>query len=114
MSGVNELLYHVALAAKPRARCHRVGGALGWPQAESVVMLGRQHRLAEARALECRHPLDRIERRGIEEHRARGAVALLLVAESIHAEMQEGSELLPLPRELIRRGKWWNAPGGTL
>ena len=66
------------------------------------MMLSRQHRLADARALECCHPLDRIERRGIEEHRARGAVAFLLVGERIHAEMQERGELLRLPRELVR------------
>src|SRR6516164_8311361 len=57
---------NVCFAVLERAALHAVIGLRRRPKTESVMMLGNENHIADARGLECPHPLVRIELRRIE------------------------------------------------
>ena len=79
-------------------------GGGGGPQAESVVVLGRDDRHAESGVAQRVHPLVGVESVGPEQRGILRAVAPFAVGEGVDAEMQEGGQLQLLPSELLPGG----------
>ena len=73
------------------------------PEAESVVVLGRQHDHAEPGVLEHLDPLVGVDRRREEEVGRLPPVAPLLTREGIDREVDEGRQLPLLPGQLLGR-----------
>ena len=74
------------------------------PEAEAVVVLGREDHHAEAGLFERPDPLVGIERRRVEQRRILRTVAPLPVGEGVNSKVQEGCQLHPLPGQLGFRG----------
>ncbi len=104
-AGVGNLAHHVPLTALPGAVLDRVLRVLRRPQAEAVVMLGREDQPLHACLLRRAHNLVGVERAGIEDRFRLIAVAPFLVGEGIHREVQKAIELQILPRPLSRAGQ---------
>ena len=104
MCGVGELLHHITLATLPWGGCHRVGGVARRVRHESIVVLDRQDRVTESVVTQSLNPAVSVEVRGIEPCRVLGAVAPLLVVESVDAEVHECGLASFLPFELGQRG----------
>src|SRR5262249_4783214 len=91
------------MAAAPWAGGDRVRRGPGGPQAETIVMLGRQNEPATAGLPGRARPLSCIERRGIEGRRIFVPVAPFAIGEGVHPEVEKERALVTLPRILIGR-----------
>jgi len=87
-------------AGPPRRGGHRVIGQRGRPEAEAVVVLGREHEAAEPAPRRDARPLARVERRGGEYGGVGVAGAPLGVREGVGPEVEEERHLRELPPEL--------------
>ena len=74
------------------------------PQAETVVVLGRQNQHFEARILQRGYPLCRIKIRGIEQGRVLCAISPFLAGKGIHAKVRKSREFKLLPGNLVGCG----------
>ena len=74
-----DLAHHVTFAVLPGAAFHAVVGLRGWPQTETIVVLGHEDDILCASGFDGAHPLIRIKLRGREYLRVGGAVAPLAV-----------------------------------
>ena len=94
-AGIGQLAQHVAFAAAPRAARDGVGRQRRGPQAEPVVMLGRDDDATKTGLLEDAHPLPRVERRRVEERGILAAAPPLDISERVRPEVDEGVRLHP-------------------
>lgn len=98
--GCGELGDDVPSPAPPRRGGHRVAGQCRRPEAETVVVLGREHDAAEPALRRDARPLARVEGRGSEHGGVGAAGAPLGVREGIGPEVEEERHLGELPPEL--------------
>ncbi|OEL13276.1 putative alpha-L-fucosidase 1 [Dichanthelium oligosanthes] len=98
--GGGELGDDVPGPASPRRGGHRVVGQRRRPEAEAVVVLGREHDAAEPAPRRDARPLARVERRGGEHGGVGAAGAPLGVREGVGPEVEEERHLRELPPEL--------------
>ena len=77
-------------------------GVLAGPEAEAVVVLGREDHPRDAGRLGGAHPLAGIKFRRIELLRILRSVAPFPVGERVHAEVDEGGDFVALPGDLPR------------
>lgn len=98
--GGGELADDVAGAALPRRGGHRVVRQGRGPEAEAVVVLGREHDAPEPSRRRRARPLARVERGGREHGRVGAAGAPLGIREGVGAEVEEEGHLGELPLEL--------------
>ena len=96
-AGVGELPDDIALSVLVRRVFHRMPGISRRPQAETVVVLGREDRSFETGSLERPDPLAAVERRGIELRGIFAPEPPLTAGKGIHIEMQERITLERLP-----------------
>ena len=99
-AGVGELTHQVALSIAPRRALHAVVGIGRGPEAEAVVVLGRQHDPLHAGRLERADPLVAVQSRGVEGRGGRIAVAPLHVVEGVESVVDEGVGFEALPGQL--------------
>ena len=105
---VDELANHVTVPVTPRALRDTVRRRLRRPEAETVVMLGRQDCRPRTSGARGGRPLRRVELRRIEDGRILLAIAPLAIAEGVDAEMKKERELVTLPGKLRpRRPRSW-------
>ena len=102
-AGLGDLADDVPLAAPPGRALDRMLREPARPEAEAVVVLGRQDEPAHAGGLEGPDPLAGVEGGRIEERRVLFPCPPLAVGEGVDAEMDEGLELEGLPGELALR-----------
>ena len=110
--GGGEFADDVPLAAPPSAGTHGIIGVLRGPQAEAVVVLGRDDHAREAAFFGDSYPLSGAEVCGVEDGGVHVAGTPLRVVEGVDAEVEEECHVAELPLELERvwegqDGKWW-------
>ena len=88
-AGIDKLAHHVAFAVFPGAVLDAMFGVLAGPEAEAVVVLGREDHPRDAGRLGRTHPLASIEFCRIEQLGVLGSVAPFPVGKRVHAEMDE-------------------------
>ena len=96
-ASITKFLYHIPLQGAVHdlmVRQRRI------PEAEAVVMLGRQDRGGEAALLQDPCPLPAVQLAGIEDRRRLGAVAPLHIREGIDGEVEERRLPPPVPLHL--------------
>ena len=99
-AGIRQVAHHVALAVAPGRVLDAVFGIGRGPQAEAVVVLGRQHDSLHAGSLERADPLVAVQVGRGECRGGRIAVAPLHVVEGVESVMDKGIGLELLPGNL--------------
>ena len=102
-TGVTQFLHHVTLSILPGRRSNRMFCGLGRPQAETVVMFGRQQYHLETDFLQLANPLFGIQIGGVEQSRIFFTIAPLSVGKGIDTKMQKGCQFHLLPFQLLGR-----------
>ena len=97
LTGLGRLPYHVPFAG---GILHAVLRVLGGPQAEPVVVLGRQYHPLHPRIPHCPGPLAAVQLLRIEDALVFRSVSPLPVGVGVHAEMHECVEACVEPRQL--------------
>ena len=101
-AGLGHLPDNVALPSPPRGILDRMLGEQARPEAESVMVFGRDDEALDPRGLDRLDPLAGIEIGRVEKPRVFRPLAPLAVGERVHAEMNKRLELERLPAELTR------------
>ena len=104
LARVGHLAHNVALAVAPWRAAHVVVVAGEGPQAEAIVVLGREYDALHAGAHESARPLLTVETLGVEGLGVGVTIAPLAVVERVEAEMYEGIGLHLLPVHLLLLG----------
>ena len=99
-----QFAHHVALSVLVRRVAYAVVGVVGGPQAEAVVMLGRDDDTFQSRLDKGLRPLLAIEPGGVEGFQFGVAVPPFAVVEGVQAKMDEGVCLHLLPPHLMLGG----------
>ena len=102
-TGVTQFLHHVTLSILPGRRSNRMFCGLGRPQAETVVMFGRQQYHLETGFLQLANPLFGIQIGGVEQCRIFFTITPLSVGKGIDTKMQKGCQFHLLPFQLLGR-----------
>src|SRR3954469_6011293 len=89
MRSIDELPDDISLSALKRACRYRIRRALGRPKTESVVVLRREQGFSESAVAERGDPLASVERGRVEQGWTFAAVALFLIRERVHSEVQK-------------------------
>lgn len=97
---LDKLFHHISFPILPRASNDRVISVFGRPQAESIVVLGRQNHQRDAGLSSCIGPLAGVEARWIEDGRAFQAGAPFSIGEGVDTKMEEHYDLSLLPFQL--------------
>ena len=103
-AGRGDFAHDVALPVPPGAALDGVVGQGRRPEAEPVVVLGRDDERLHPGVLDHPDPLPGVEGGRVEELGILRPLAPFAVGEGVHPEMGEGDELAGLPGRLARRG----------
>ena len=98
-----QFLDDIALAIAPGAVLHGVRGVAAWPEAEAVVVLGRDDEAFHSGVARHASPLADVERRWGKDRFGLVAKTPLAVRERVHPEVQEAVEAEVVPCRLTRR-----------
>ena len=100
LAGRSQFADHIAFVWGGRYGIIRIAAR---PEAETIVVLGRDDHASDAGFHEGPGPLLAVQPGRIKDRRVRIAVAPLAVREGIGTEMDEGPNLILLPGDLFRR-----------
>ena len=89
-----------------------MGGELGWPETESVMVFGSEDHALHSGFFEGLHPLAGIELGWVEASRILVTFAPLFSAKGVWSEMDEAVVHHLVPGELARGGGWSGLCGG--
>ena len=104
LAGCRQFTHDIALAVLVGSIAYAVVGVFGRPEAETVVVLGRDDDALHAGISQCLGPLLAVKPRRVETLERCIAVSPLPVAESVGTEMDKRIGLHLLPRHLVLGG----------
>ena len=104
-AGIGEFADDVPFSVLIGGVFDRVFGVFTGPQAKAVVVFGGEDGDLKTCVLELLDPLSAIQFGGIEAGGGIGAAPPFPIAEGIHAEVQKGGKLSPIPFQLAVVGE---------
>ena len=107
--GIDDFPDDISFAIPPGGVFDTVPGELGWPEAESIMVLGCEDEQFHSGILEHFGPLVGVKISGVEEFGILPPVTPFAVGKGVHAEVGKRDEFMALPFKLSlggdRRGK---------